>query len=126
MKSDNIGLYPHITYRTWRNGVNTWFYENKYHENIGWGVQPHINDIFERHHNNSNLFELYKLTYQFIKYGKTNEKLILSQGEIEQMYQDNVVNILPHHNLVMHSNMNSNMNYIKDNINAISFSPNAF
>ena len=126
MKSENIGLYPHITYRTWRNSLKTWFYENKYDENIKWGVEPNINDIFERHHNNSNLFELYKLTYKYIKHGKTNEEALLSEIEFEQLYQNNVINILPHHNLIIHSNMNSNMNFIKGNINAVSFSPDAF
>jgi hypothetical protein len=124
LKEDNIGLYPHITYRRWRNSSDTVFYEKKYNEDIGWGSVPNIDDIYIRHHANGNLKLLYKLTYNYIRNG-LSETNTLTESELDNLYISNVVNV-PNHSLHIASNINYNDNYIAGNYNAIVFKSSAF
>ena len=119
------GLFPHITYRKWRNSSKPIFYEKKYHEDIGWGQTPNINDIYTRHHGNGNLKQLYKLTYNFIKNGSSKIDTALSDADLDTLYENNVVTINGH-NLMLNSNINQNDNYIPGNYNSISFDKLAF
>lgn len=124
LKNDEIGLFPHITYRRWRNGLEPAFYEKKYDANIGWGETPNVTDIFNRHHANGNLKQLYKLTYNFIKNG-LSETDVLTSTQLDSLYTDKVVNV-EGHNLVLSSNINLNDNYIEGNYNAIAINKIAF
>ena len=122
---EGTGLFPHITYRKWKNSSKPMFYEKKYHEDIGWGQTPNINDIYTRHHNNGNLKQLYKLTYNFIKSGLSAIDTGLSDASLDTLYETNVVNVSGH-NLILNSNINQNDNYITGNYNTISFDKLAF
>jgi len=122
---DDNGLFPHITYRKWRNSSKPIFYEKKYNEHIGWGQTPNINDIYTRHHNNGNLKQLYKLTYNYIKNGSSKIDTGLSDSGLNTLYETNVVNVSGH-NLIIGSNLHQNNNYITGNYNTISFDKLAF
>jgi cytoskeletal protein CcmA (bactofilin family) len=126
LKDDGlIGLYPHITYRRWRNSSKPIFYEKKYESDIGWGTDtPTLNDIYSRHHVNSNLKILYKLTYNFIRNGLT-ETDSWDETTWDTHYRNNVANVSGH-NLLIHSNVNSNGYFIENNINSITFNSSAF
>jgi hypothetical protein len=120
----DYGLYPHLTYRRWRNSSDPVFYEKKYHEDIGWGAIPNIGDIYTRHHANSNLKLLYKLTYNYVKNG-LSETDALTESELDSYYDTYVVDV-EGHNLMIGSNINDNDNYIAGNYNSVVFSKNAF
>nr|QOI90409.1 hypothetical protein HWQ62_00272 [Pyramimonas orientalis virus] len=126
LKAKNMGLYPHLTYKRWRNSSKPAFYEKKYEQDIGWGSSPNINDIYNLYHNDDNetLKKLYKLTYNYIKNGLT-ETNDLSDAVLDGYYNTNVVNVVDH-NMMMHSNLNNNDNYIEGSINAVTFTNAAF
>ena len=120
----NVGLYPHITYKRWRNNIYTQFYEIPYDSQIGWGDEPNITDIYQTHHANSNLKQLYKLTFNYIKYGSAFREG-LTESELDSLYTTHVVNVSDH-NLMLHSNLNMNDHFIQGNYNSISFTKEAF
>ena len=122
---DSVGLFPHITYKKWRNSINPMFYESKYVEEIGWwGANMDIESFYAKHHDNSNLKTLYELTYRYIVDGNTTND---SSYDIDDLYRINVVNKKnSNYNLVAFSNIHGTQNYIENNINAIAFSSDAF
>jgi hypothetical protein len=124
LKEETYGLYPHLTYRRWRNSSDPLFYEKKYHGDIGWGVMPNISDIYTRHHSTGNLRLLYKLTYNYIKNG-LSETDALTEEELDNLYTLNVENTSDHF-LMINSNVNDNGNYIDGNYNSVVFKRNAF
>jgi acyl-[acyl carrier protein]--UDP-N-acetylglucosamine O-acyltransferase len=123
LKNGGVGLYPHITYRRWRNSSKPIFYEKKYEKDIGWGDMPNIQDIYSKHYLNSNLKRLYTLTYNYIKDGHSRTTSI-PNSDLDQYYEDNVY--LKPENLIIHSNLNLNGNFIENNYNSITFKPEAF
>ena len=125
---DEIGLFPHITYKRWKNGRNTEFYEALYNTDIGWGLDvPTVEDIWNKHSVSGYLRKLYGLTYNYI-YGGTTETRTgtLSETELDTYYTNNVVNVVSDHNLMIHSNLNHNDLFISENYNSITFSLAAF
>jgi predicted acyltransferase (DUF342 family) len=125
--NEGVGLYPFISYKKWKNSYDPKFYEKLYTVDLGWGVTANIEDVYQRHHNNSNLKELYKLTYNYIKHGSTeiNPRIDISDIELERLYNSNVVT-QTNYNLRLHSDLNSNGLVIPNNINSITFTSNAF
>jgi predicted acyltransferase (DUF342 family) len=125
--NEGVGLYPFISYKKWKNSYEPKFYEKLYTADLGWGVTANIEDVYQRHHNNSNLKELYKLTYNYIKHGSTeiNPRIDISDIELERLYNSNVVT-QTNYNLRLHSDLNSNGLVIPNNINSITFTSNAF
>jgi predicted acyltransferase (DUF342 family) len=125
--NEGVGLYPFISYKKWKNSYDPKFYEKLYTADLGWGVTANIEDVYQRHHNNSNLKELYKLTYNYIKHGSTeiNPMIDISDIELERLYNSNVVT-QTNYNLRLHSDLNSNGLVIPNNINSITFTSNAF
>jgi hypothetical protein len=120
---NNSGLYPHITYRKWKNTIKSpLFSEKLYDEDIGWG-SPDVTNIYDKFNKNGKLYRLYKMTVNYIYNGKTNVEYI--HANLFSIYTSNVTNV-SHHNIIMNSNIHSNDNYITHNINSICFSKDAF
>jgi predicted acyltransferase (DUF342 family) len=119
----NSGLYPHITYRKWKNTIKSpLFSEKLYDEDIGWGW-PDVTNIYNKFNNNGKLFKLYKMTVNYIYNGKTNIDYI--HDDLYSIYTSNVTNA-SNYNIIMNSNIHSNDNNITNNINSFCFSKDAF
>jgi hypothetical protein len=82
---NDYGLYPRITIKKWDNSVNsTEFSEVIYNDSMGWGVSaPDIDVVFTRFKNNGWLRKLFKLTFDYIKYGIVINANIEAQSGID-------------------------------------------
>ena len=148
LKEEDIGLYPHITYRSWLNmqNSNEMTFSEKIYDNKIWGeinlsetlTEQYIssNFIFNYHDGDSPdgwMYKLYELTYKYIKNGyTTNNDSILTDIEIYNHFSNNVINKSDvNYNILFHSNINHNGNMINlldgsKNYNSVSYSSNAF
>tara|TARA_B110000971_G_C20015900_1_gene503935 strand:+ start:52 stop:1377 length:1326 start_codon:yes stop_codon:yes gene_type:complete len=133
-EKQGTGLFPYLTYKTWRNSINTKFNEAVYSADIGWGDVPNVDDVFLKQHPNSNLKKLFKYTYNYIK---TGDYMIsdgrFTENELNTIYESLFVAPTPVEqttcnstNIVLSSNINLNDNYISNNINSVSLSPYVF
>jgi len=75
---DSYEMYPAITFRKWYSSVNNPdIRKTVYDRRIGWGSSPYsLTDIYNKYKaielgGNGWLFELYKQTYLYIRYGTT-------------------------------------------------------
>ena len=124
-EQQGTGLFPHLTYKTWRNSIDTKFHEAVYSKDIGWGDVPNVDDVFLYQHPNSNLKKLFKYTYNYIKTGNYNDTshgttdidldIAYKQLFVSSTYQQNC-NL---NNIALSSNINLNDNTISNNINAV-------
>ena len=131
-EQQGTGLFPYLTYRTWRNSINTNFHEAVYSKDIGWGDVPNVDDVFANQHPNSNLKKLFKYTYNYIKtgyyndttHGTTDIKLDAAYEQlcVSPIYQSEC-NLL---NISLESNINFNDNFILNNINTVSLTQHVF
>ena len=121
----NVGLYPHIAYKRWRNNTSTAFYEKSYDPAIGWGdPAPNATAFYQRHHSSGMLKRLYEMTHNYIKYGSAFREG-LTDADLDSYYNTYVAGVSGH-NLAFHSNLHSNGNFIEGNYNAVSFTKDAF
>ena len=110
-KTNEIGLFPHITYTLWRNSVDAKFYTTKSNNDIGWN-NGNAFDAFELYSNNGLLKTLYHETYAFIYPDGT-----ATASELDTFFDTNIKSS----NIQFHSNLNSNGNFVANNYNSITF-----
>jgi hypothetical protein len=126
-EQQGTGLFPYLTYKTWRNSINTKFHEAVYSKDIGWGDVPNVHDVFSNQHPNSNLKKLFKYTYNYIKTGYYNHTSHgITDTQLEQAYEQLFVSSISTYqqncnlnNIALSSNINLNDNNISYNINAV-------
>jgi hypothetical protein len=112
-KTNEIGLFPHITYTLWRNSLDPCFYTTKSNNEIGWS-NGDSNAVFDMYSNNGMLQTLYTETYKFI-----TDNYTITGTYKESL--DTHINTMGGSNLMFHSNMNSNGYFVDGNYNRISF-----
>jgi hypothetical protein len=110
-KTNEIGLFPHITYTLWRNSLDAKFYTTKSNNDIGWNNGDAF-DAFELYSNNGLLKTLYHETYAFIYPNGT-----ATASELDTFFDTNIKSS----NIQFHSNLNSNGNFVANNYNSITF-----
>jgi hypothetical protein len=126
------GLFPYLTYKTWRNSIDAKFHEAVYSEDIGWGNVPNVDDVFSNQHPNSNLKKLFKYTYNYIKTGNSMvTPLEITDTQLEQAYDQIFVSSTHQpdcnlRNIALSSNINLNDNKISNNINSVYLKQNVF
>jgi hypothetical protein len=109
-KTNEIGLFPHITYTLWRNSLDAKFYTTKSNNDIGWN-NGDTNDAFNLYSNNGLLKTLYHETYNFL----------YPNGQHTQLQLDTFFNNVNSSHIQFHSNLNSNGNFVENNYNSITF-----
>jgi hypothetical protein len=133
-EQQGTGLFPYLTYRTWRNSINTNFHEAVYSKDIGWGDVPNVDDVFANQHPNSNLKKLFKYTYNYIKTGDYNDTTHgTTDSNLDTAYDQLFVSSEPAYqsdcnllNIALSSNINFNDNFILNNINSVSLTQHVF
>jgi hypothetical protein len=131
IQNDNYGLYPHITYKKWKNMENpneVKFYDRLYTPDLGWGITDGVldnvftlNHIFDRFSTyiptggNDWMFELWLKTYAYIRDGNvgTDTSDIIGDPNhavfLQNMYETNVTYVEDGHNLLIVPNINGHL-----------------
>jgi hypothetical protein len=109
-------------------------FSEKLYDNDIWGdlsdhVSIHSSNFYHNHGSDSSnewMYKLYELTYNYINTGRTHHHD--SPSNMYEYFTSNVVNKETlNYNLIFHTNINNNNNKIgSNNINAVSYSSNAF